>query len=283
MSDYLRGVDIEVIESIKISLGWHLRTFGGRADFKKMYQNAPCLRYADAFRQIYQTRLVASDNNALNTAMIDSLSNAAKLSELIDVWRMIGIECRSGGSSTELPDGEQGYKRIFELPLKDMMKSMAVDVLCRQWSGSPDAFTPLLERLFQTADVSEQQLIVLVLPVLQSPERFLHVATEATRTNIVPVFSALALRNPFPEVYFNENQWNQMVLKAIFLNCDVNEIDGLHERHNPALSETIFQYVSERHSANRSVPAAVVALCERALCEKSQNQLDAIKPVLRQE
>lgn len=247
-----------------------------------MYQNAPCLRYADAFREIYQARVVESQKEALNASLVDSLLNATKLSELIDVWRMIGRECRAEGA-IELSSGGQDCRRIAEMPLKDMMKARAIDVMCGQWSGDPDAFTPLFKRLFQTADVSEQQLIVLVLPMLKSPERFLHVAAEATRTNIVPVFSAMALCNPFPKVYFDENQWNQMVLKAIFLGCAVNEIDGLHERHNSALSETIFQYISERHSASRSVPAAVVALCERALCKTSYTQLDAIKPELRQE
>ena len=247
-----------------------------------MYQNAPCLRYADAFREIYHARVVESEKEALNASLVDSLLNATKLSELIDVWRMIGRECRAEGA-IELSSGGQDYRRIAEMPLKDMMKARAIDVMCGQWSGDPDAFTPLFKRLFQTADVSEQQLIVLVLPMLKSPERFLHVAAEATRTNIVPVFSAMALCNPFPQVYFDENQWNQMVLKAIFLGCAVNEIDGLHERHNSALSETIFQYISERHSASRSVPAAVVALCERALCKASHTQLDLIKPELRQE
>ena len=247
-----------------------------------MYQNAPCLRYADAFREIYQARVVESQKEALNASLVDSLLNATKLSELIDVWRMIGRECRAEGA-IELSSGGQDCRRIAEMPLKDMMKARAIDVMCGQWNGDPDAFTPLFKRLFQTADVSEQQLIVLVLPMLKSPERFLHVAAEATRTNIVPVFSAMALCNPFPKVYFDENQWNQMVLKAIFLGCAVNEIDGLHERHNSALSETIFQYISERYSASRSVPAAVVALCERALCKTSYTQLDAIKPELRQE
>ena len=247
-----------------------------------MYQNTPCLRYADAFREIYQARVVESEKEALNASLVDSLLNATKLSELIDVWRMIGRECRAEGA-TELSSGGQDYRRIAEMPLKDMMKARAIDLMCGQWSGDPDTFTPLFKRLFQTADVSEQQLIVLVLPMLKSPERFLHVAAEATRTNIVPVFSAMALCNPFPQVYFDENQWNQMVLKAIFLGCAVNEIDGLHERHNSALSETIFQYISERHSASRSVPAAVVALCERALCKASHTQLDLIKPELRQE
>tara|TARA_B100002052_G_C15855393_1_gene587215 strand:- start:854 stop:1444 length:591 start_codon:yes stop_codon:yes gene_type:complete len=196
---------------------------------------------------------------------------------------MISAKCGDFAASEVLGSEDPTHSRLMELPLKDMMKSMALDTSCREWTGSPEGFTRVLERLYQTADVQEQQLIILVLPLLRSQERFLGIATEAARTNIVPVFSSLALNNPFPQEHFNENQWNQMVLKAIFVGCEITRIVGLHERHNSALSETIFQYVSERHSAHRSVPRAVVALCERALSNTSQLQLNSIKSDLLQD
>ena len=95
-----------------------------------MYQNAPCLRYADAFREIYEARVGESEKEALDASLVDSLSSASKLSELIDVWRMIGSECRSGEALTELGRYGENYKRLAEMPLKDMMKAKAVDVLC---------------------------------------------------------------------------------------------------------------------------------------------------------
>lgn len=248
-----------------------------------MQQVSKCIPYANAYREIYQQRLMENDSEALSESVLQAAASATKLSEFIDVWSMIGAECGDFTASEELRNNDPQHSRLMELPLKDMMKSLALETTCRQWTGSPKSFTQLLERLYQTGEIREQQLIILVLPLLMSPERFLHVATEATRTNIVPVFSCLALYNPFPHDYFSENQWNQMVLKTIFVGCDITEIVGLHQRHNPSLSETIFQYVSERHSASRSIPRAVVELCETALSETSQLQLNGIKSDLRLE
>ena len=221
---------------------------------------------------------------AVSQSVLGVARDARKLSEFTDAWVMINNECgESFAPSEELRNQFPQHARLIELPLKDMMKSMAIEANCKQWSGAPENFARLLETLYQTGEIREQQLILLVLPLLASADRFLHIATEATRTNIVPVFSSLALHNPYPHDFFIENQWNQMVLKAIFVGCNINEIAGLSSRHNAALSETIFQYVSERHSAHRTVPPAVVELCETALSEPSQQKLNAIKSDLRLE
>ena len=245
-----------------------------------MHPNLTCSQYANAFQEIYQERLLESPHDPLNRSVLKAAGKTASLLELIEVWTTIGNECGDAIVSEVLASSHPNYSRLMDLPLKDMMKSMALEAACREWSGPPEKFTLLLERLFQTADVREQQLIVLVLPLLKLPGRFVHIASEATRTNIVPVFSSLALQNPFPAVHFSENQWNQMVLKTVFVGCDITEIVGMHERHNPALAETVFQYVSERQSANRTVPRAVVELCEKGLGEASQLQLNAIRPEL---
>ncbi|HBE68743.1 MAG TPA: hypothetical protein DDW52_11410 [Planctomycetaceae bacterium] len=248
-----------------------------------MDQNSTCSGYSNSYREIFQKRIVESGYEALSASALEAASNATTLSDLIEVWATVGAKCRetTAPETPEIADPVQA--RFMELPLRDMMKSMALERACGQWTGPPENFTPLLAKLYQTADVQEQQAIILVLPLLNSGERFIHVATEAARTNIVPVFSSLALNNPFPQEHFTENQWNQMVLKAIFVGCDITRIAGLAERHNPALSETIFQYVSERNSASRSVPRSVVELCERALSDTSQHKLNAIKSDLRQE
>lgn len=250
---------------------------------KAMDQNSTCSGYASSYREIYQQRLRESGYTDLSTSALDAAANVSTLSELIEVWAMIGLKCRDSASRDVPEDTDPVRSRLMALPFRDMIRAMALESACNQWTGPAEDFTPLLERLFQTADVQEQQAIISVLPLLNSGERFLRIATEAARTNIVPVFSSLALNNSYPQEFFSENQWNQMVLKAIFVGCDITRIAGLHERHNPALSETIFQYVSERNSASRSVPSSIVQLCERALSDSSQTQLDAIKPDLRQE
>ncbi|MEM6472980.1 MAG: EboA domain-containing protein [Planctomycetota bacterium] len=248
-----------------------------------MHQNSSCEQYSSLYQETYRVRLVENGCEALSESVLGAAENTKTLSELIEVWAKIGLECGDSAASEELRNGDENHAGLMELPLKDMMKSMALEKACKEWGGSSEGFTRLLERLYQTADVREKRLIILVLPLLRSGERFLRVATEAARTNILPVFSALALGNPFPQEHFSESQWNQMVLKAIFVGCNIREIVGLHERHNSSLSETIFQYVSERHSARRSVPPSVVELCERALSDASQLQLNSIKPGLSQE
>lgn len=248
-----------------------------------MQQSSQCASYANNYRDIYQMRLLENGYQALNESVLRSAASATKLSEFAEVWARIGADCVGSTASEELRNKHPHHARLREMPLKDMMKSMVIETSCRCWTGPPESFTRLLKTLFQTAEIREQQLILLVLPLLKSKERFLHIATEATRTNIVPVFSSLALQNPFPQDHFTEHQWNQMVLKAIFVGCAITEIEGLQSRHNEALSETIFQYVRERHSAYRTVPSAVVELCEKALSEPSQLRLDAIKSDLRLE
>lgn len=250
---------------------------------KGMCQNSNCENYATTYREVYQRRLLESPYAALGESALEAAQNSTKPSQLIEVWAMIGAQCVDPPVSQEIRNGDSMHSSLMGIPLKDMIKSIALEAVCRNWAGSPEDFTKLLERLYQTADIREQQLIIRVLPLLKFQEHFVRIATEAARTNIVPVFSALALGNPFPQAHFNENQWNQMVLKAIFVNCAIGTIVGLHERHNSSLAETIFQYISERHSAQRSVPRAVVELCEQALSAASLLQLNAIKPALLQE
>ncbi len=254
-----------------------------RDNQKGMCQNVNCENYATTYRDVYQLRLLESRYAALGESALKAAFNTTKPSQLIEVWAMIGAQCADHPASQEVNNGGSVQSSLMGIPLKDMIKSMALEAVCRQWAGSPEEITKLLERLYQTADVSEQKLIIRVLPLLEFQEHFVRIATEAARTNIVPVFSALALGNPFPQEHFNENQWNQMVLKAIFVGCEVRKIVGLRERHNSSLSETIFQYISERHSAQRSVPRAVVELCEQALSAASLLQLNAIKSALLQE
>ena len=248
-----------------------------------MHPNSKTVDYAETYLEVYQKRLLESDCEALSESALRTAEDTTTLPELIELWGMVGAKCGNPKAAEQLRNGTADHSRLAELSFKDMMKSMVLEKVCSSWADLPERLTLLLERLYQTADVQEQQLIIQVLPLLESQERFLRIATEAARTNIVPVFSSLALDNPFPQEHFTENQWNQMVLKTIFVGCDIAKIVGLHERHNSALSETIFQYVSERHSAHRTVPRAVVQLCEGALSNASQSQLNSIKPDLRQE
>lgn len=110
-----------------------------------------------------------------------------------------------------------------------------------------------LEQVFGAADVEELVALYQMLPLFPNPEQYRLRAAEGVRSNITDVFEAVALRNPYPVKYFDQLAWNQMVLKALFVNSPLYLIQGLDERTNPTLSKMLADYARERWAANRSV------------------------------
>jgi hypothetical protein len=68
-----------------------------------------------------------------------------------------------------------------------------------------------------------------------------------------PVFEAIAHRNPYPKEEFDENAWNHMVLKALFIGSQLDPIQGLDKRGNPSLMRMLCDYAHERWAAERPV------------------------------
>jgi hypothetical protein len=52
---------------------------------------------------------------------------------------------------------------------------------------------------------------------------------------------------------FDENAWNHMVLKALFVGSKLDPIQGLDRRSNPALMRMLCDYAHERWAAGRPV------------------------------
>jgi hypothetical protein len=77
------------------------------------------------------------------------------------------------------------------------------------------------------------------LPILPHPERHREWAVAVTRTERKALFEAVALNNPFPAEWFSEEEWNQMVVRAGFLGCPSNAIQGLEQRANLALTHML--------------------------------------------
>ena len=70
---------------------------------------------------------------------------------------------------------------------------------------------------------------------------------------MTPVFEAVAHRNPYPRKMFDQDAWNQMVLKALFIGSRLDPIQGLDERANPGLASMLVDYAHERWAAGRPV------------------------------
>jgi hypothetical protein len=117
----------------------------------------------------------------------------------------------------------------------------------------PDAatFLNIIDQLFSAAEVNELVALYSSLPVLPFPESLKARASEGVRTNMSVVFDAVALNNPYPFEYLEEAAWNQMVLKALFMERPLYKIYGLEQRKNLELSKMISNYAHERWAAGR--------------------------------
>lgn len=119
----------------------------------------------------------------------------------------------------------------------------------------PGEHPGLVEGLFRTGEMREQQALLKVLAHLPEPDRYVPLALEAVRTNVLPVIEAIACDNPFPERHFPEEAFNQMVLKCLFNGIGLGRIVGLGQRRTPELVRMVAGYASERRAAGRPVPA----------------------------
>jgi len=112
---------------------------------------------------------------------------------------------------------------------------------------------PLLETLFETADYRELIALYKGLYFLDNAGTFMLRAREGLRTNMVGVFDAIALNNPYPAKYLTEDAWNHMVLKAVFMERPIYKVFKIEDRKNPKLALIFLDYAHERWSAHRKV------------------------------
>jgi len=142
------------------------------------------------------------------------------------------------------------------------------DTLCRVWlllqvpAQDKSKYVGIIDPLFSGAEVNELVALYKALELLAYPEYWITRCEEGVRSNIGSVLEAIMYNNAYPAVYLSEAAWNQMILKAFFTEKDVRQIRGLKQRNNPALKETLADYVQERLAAGRSVNPEIYKLME---------------------
>src|SRR5690606_19633566 len=135
----------------------------------------------------------------------------------------------------------------------NQLQAARIYLLLHYPAKDADQFITILDRLFETADMHEQEALYAALPLLPYPESLRLRAAEGLRTNITSVFDAIALNNPYPARYLEENAWNQMIIKAIFLQRPLYQIVGADERANEQLAKILIDFAHERWAAGRPV------------------------------
>jgi hypothetical protein len=125
-------------------------------------------------------------------------------------------------------------------------------ILCYADNGK-EQFFEKMDKIFNTSDLGESVALYQSLPILPYPEDLTYRAAEGVRSNITTVFNAVALNNPYPMDYLDEEPWNQIVLKALFVESPLYKIMGLDDRANKPLAKMLVEYAHERISAGREV------------------------------
>lgn len=125
-----------------------------------------------------------------------------------------------------------------------------LSVCCYKYADVND-FDKITDQLYTTAEVNELVALYSALPILQYPESLKFRASEGIRTNMSVVFDAVVLNNPYPSEWLDQGAWNQMVLKALFMERPLFRIYGLEDRGNLELSKMISNYAHERWAAGR--------------------------------
>lgn len=150
-------------------------------------------------------------------------------------------------------------------PLKVYLRKQKVNqlelariyLLIRVLEADFDYFAPKVAKIIELADRSELITFLKYLVLLPGADFFKDTAVEALRTNITPVFEAISMNNPYPSLYFNEQQWNQMYLKAAFMQLNLGHIVDVEKRSNRELARIISDYAHERWAASRQIDAMI--------------------------
>ncbi len=177
---------------------------------------------------------------------------------------------------------ESDLKEINSLLPGFMVERWTIDRLCRVWllmqldSNDKEVYINRIENLFPQAEMNELVALYSSLPVLDYPETWKLRCAEGIRSNIGIVLDAIMYQNPYPAKYLDEGAWNQMVLKAFFTDKNVNKIEGLDERSNQNLANTLFDYVEERWAAGRTVNPQIWLLTGKYIDESHFYMLEKL-------
>ncbi len=158
-------------------------------------------------------------------------------------------------AAVRLPDDVGDY--VFDVWSREDAGRLAL-LLARHGAGRhAPTFSEDAEACYYDGDAREQRSWLRGAGLLPEPSQYLPLAIDACRTNILPLFEAVACENPYPSRHFPERNFNQLVLKALFNGVALVRIVGLETRANAELTRMAKDYAAERAAAGRSIPADI--------------------------
>ncbi len=195
---------------------------------------------------------VDNENRQWLLSKIEGIVESESTKDLYLTYSLVPTKIGSvNGLSLLLEDME--LKAYLEIQGANLQQVSRIYLLYKVLEAKEDFFKAKVANIIEVADKGELETFLKFLVLLPHPENYKVQAVEALRTNISTVFDAIALNNPYPALYFNEQQWNQMYLKAAFMQQDLNRIVQVGQRANKELTRIISDYAHERWAASREI------------------------------
>lgn len=210
--------------------------------------------YKDSWKQMIAILELHAKNDAISwlKAQVSDTLTERNTRKLYLTYSLCAARFSSEplGEVDEVDTNLQEYLRVKKASLLALSR---IYVLAKVLNEDEAHFKEKVQKLIQIADIGELVTFLNYLVFLPNPENFLFAGVEALRTNIATVFDAIALKNPYPTRYFNDQQWNQMFLKAAFMQRNLDDIEDVDNRANKELARIISDYAHERWAASRSI------------------------------
>lgn len=212
------------------------------------------MQLTDSSDQLFGILVHNLDEDNLNwlSARLETIISEKSARDLFLTYTLLGNKL-AAGQPVKFPETASGLYEYLLAHGASLTEISRVCLLSRVLEADSGYFIPKVAQLIQLADTGELKTFLRYLVLLPHAEAFSQVAVEALRTNIAIVFDAIALDNPYPALYFNDQQWNQMYLKAAFMQRDLSRIREVDRRANKDLARIISDYAHERWAASRDV------------------------------
>lgn len=191
--------------------------------------------------------------------LYERLNMISDASSSRDLYITLGLIPRKLGrddlqlSRQELSSAQRDCGRLWNPSQWSMDTAARCLVICALHHTHPDSFDTVFADLCRTAELNESIAFFQCCAVLPQSDSLDTLIGTGLRTHIKAVFEAIAHHNPYPELHFDKNRWNHMVLKALFIESKLWPIQGLDVRANAELASILCDYAHERWSAGRAV------------------------------
>lgn len=195
---------------------------------------------------------VSEENKAWLLSKTKNMVEIQSTKDLYLTYSLIPTKIKTT-AQLSFPEDSDGLGDYLGIQQANLQQIARIYLLFKVLEAKEDFFKSKVANIIEVADKSELETFLKFLVLLPNPENYKAQAVEALRTNISTVFDAIALNNPYPALYFNEQQWNQMYLKAAFMLQDLTAIEQVDKRANKELARIISDYAHERWAASREI------------------------------